>query len=687
VLARVALLQAHAQCANIAAAAGATPAGGSAPHQRGYGGAAPAAAVGELCAGMVAKAQAPYSGMLRVLWGALLQDHAVLSTQDLVVASHYRSILFGDANPAVADSVTPCYEAAWPAVLAALTARLPPSDQISAARAADLKHQAAAAAAPGAHRDGWSEFVDVVSASDGAAANAGAWEEQAAARAWTVYAFLADYSLVMLSDHAGQTADAFASQQPRECIAAAQRAAAALSALRALLSPALLAAGLVPLETSRSAVQLITAVAYDTLYPMTWSVALGTARSARPSSGGALSARAARTGGGSSGTTAAAVGVVAEAAAGVVCALCQGLPAAVVKGDADLHNSLVEALLELTSIAAPYSLAASPSAAAAHRAAAAVPYLPASSAGQGPALPSAASTQLTRALTAALAAARHLLAQQLAAERAVEPLCKMGVRLLLTAVPGPQLAAAQAFFTEACMPAAVAAGAAGVDRSTAATACSTLIGAARQAMGDAGSSGPQLQAVLAGLLSAAAAATSLQASSTNTTVTNGSCSSSGHVMAECLGVLLTALAPTARPAVQRGALEALRTTLQEAHAEYTHQQKAAASRSPSSSSSGKAVLAERCLGALAPQVAALVHAATHRPAAVLEGERLAAVVEGLKVRFLNVDPATAGSVFLGAWLTLLLPLPTPPLPWTDPSFRRNSPPAPSTPHPYHRSSS
>ncbi len=620
VLARVALLQAHAQCANIAAASSSSGSG------NGSSSAAPAAAVGELCAGMVAKAQAPHGGMLRVLWGALLQDLAVLSTQSAAVAAHYRSILFGDVTPAVADGVTPCYEAAWPAVLAALAAQLPPAAAITEARV----HQeagAAAAAAPGAAREGWSEFVDVVSASDGAAANAGAWEEQAAARAWTVYSFLTDYSLVLISDHGGQTADAFASgAPPRECLAAAQRTAAALAALRALLGPAHLAAGLAPPAVCKAAAQIVTALSYDTLYPMAW-LATDLRRSARPSSG---------VGSSSSGSSvAAAVGLVAEAAAGVLRALCQGLPAAAWADDAELAPAVVESLLALTSVAAPYSLDLTVD----RSKQAAAPYAPVA---PGRAAAAAASgPQLARALADALAAARQLLAARPAPAGALRPLFEMGVRLLLSAPPGPQVAAAQAFFCDSCLPAAVAAG----DKESAGlvnAASAALIGSVGQAVnaasggGGGGGGSARLPALLTALLGSAATLSVL--------------SGGADLVAAALGVVQSALVPGAPPAAQRAALEALRATLQEAQAEHQQQQKGGRS-------TGKAALAERCMGALAPQVAALVHAGTRRPAAALEGERLAAVVEGLKVLLLvNNLSAAKGEPAQAAVLSVLVPL-------------------------------
>ena len=106
-----------------------------------------------------------------------------------------------------------------------------------------------------------------------------------------------------------------------------------------------------------------------------------------------------------------------------------------------------------------------------------------------------------------------------------------------------------------------------------------------------------------------------------------------------LGALQSALVPDSAPAWQLAALEALRSALQDAQAEAASaaaavvageglQQPLAKVRPPR----GAAVLAARAVGALAPAGAALVHAGTRRPVAALEGERLAAVVGGLKVR-------------------------------------------------------
>lgn len=74
---RVAMLQAHAQCATIAsaAAAAALSAGNAGAGRSGR------MAGGALCAEAVTKGQAPYNDQLAVLWGALVADWAVLTSQ------------------------------------------------------------------------------------------------------------------------------------------------------------------------------------------------------------------------------------------------------------------------------------------------------------------------------------------------------------------------------------------------------------------------------------------------------------------------------------------------------------------------------------------------------------------------------------------------------------------------------
>ena len=628
VLSRVALLQAHAQCANIASAA--AVAAGSGGGGSGSGGNATAAAVGELCASMIVKAQAPHAGMLRVLWVALLQDHAALATQEPAVAGHYRSMLFGDATPALADGTLACYEAAWPDALPAAVAALPPAAAVAAAREAEARAARAPSPAAGAPPS-WAEFVDAVAASDGAAASPEAWEEQAAARAWAFFSFLLDDSLALASDHAGQAADAFAAGQPRAAAAAAARAAAALRALGALLARERLEAGLVAPEVSRGAAELLTAVAYDTLYPMAWARAASAAagppsRAATPSAGGEAGAAA-------STADSAAVGALAEAAAGVAEALCRGATAPGTLGE--LGPALVEALLALTSVAAPFSLTRAAGAggggskAVAAAAVAAARYAPAAAAAAGS---SEQQRALDRALAACLAGARALLAQRDPAARAlVAPLCEMGVRLLLTAAPGPQLAAAQAFFVEACLPAAAHAA-----DGTAAAACAQLEAAARQAVAAAGSDSARLPAVFSGLLAAAAAAAAVG--------DDGAADrSDGALACRALGAVQQAINCDGAPAVQRAALEALRSALQDA-------------QQASGAHASKAAYAERLAGALGPGAAAVLHAATLSPSP-LASDAVAAAAEALKALLVvNTAAAARGAAAQAAALAVLVPL-------------------------------
>ncbi len=104
---KVALLQAHAQCATIGLRSAAAAAGGlgsglgrtasgrgslglaRSGSGRGSGFGAPGSVV---CEGVVAKAQAPYKELLLLLWGVLLQDQAVLRTQHPAVVAQYRCV-------------------------------------------------------------------------------------------------------------------------------------------------------------------------------------------------------------------------------------------------------------------------------------------------------------------------------------------------------------------------------------------------------------------------------------------------------------------------------------------------------------------------------------------------------------------------------------------------------------------
>jgi hypothetical protein len=107
--ARVALLEAHAHCAALAAAGGADDA----------------------TRAVVVRAQGPFLTLLVECWIGLLHDHAVLSTQPPAAAAAHRLALYGrlgaeraPAAAAVAEGVRPALRRAWPAALEAAACTL-----------------------------------------------------------------------------------------------------------------------------------------------------------------------------------------------------------------------------------------------------------------------------------------------------------------------------------------------------------------------------------------------------------------------------------------------------------------------------------------------------------------------------------------------------------------------------------
>ena len=178
--------------------------------------------------------------------------------------------------------------------------------------------------------------------------------------------------------------------------------------------------------------------------------------------------------------------------------------------------------------------------------------------------------------------------------------------------------------------------AAGAGAESAAAACAALLDALRDA--SVTSQAGRLPALYAGLVASAAALAAFEAAGPVVAMLRQR-QGGEDLVGRTLGALQSALVPDSAPAWQLAALEALRSALQDAQAEAASaaaavvageglQQPLAKVRPPR----GAAVLAARAVGALAPAVAALVHAGTRRPVAALEGERLAAVVGGLKVR-------------------------------------------------------
>jgi len=272
VKARVALLQAHAQCANLAQAFGSdsSSAGGSSSRAAiTQAAAADDVALGivrpgcfspnstinnQLCCSIVVKSQAPYLDMLLLLWWGVLLDYAAFSSTVPGFLDGHKSLLFGHTFPEVVDAVRGTYAAAWPDVLIALASNLPGPQQLAAgSAAAGSRSTTQQQVAPEQQQDaGWSAFVDLVfsgadltakgssSSSNGAATKPGSssagpsagaadkvashWHKQLQVQCASIHANLIDVCL-MLSDAAAACAEAL-----QACCSSTAAAAAGIAA-------------------------------------------------------------------------------------------------------------------------------------------------------------------------------------------------------------------------------------------------------------------------------------------------------------------------------------------------------------------------------------------------------------------------------------------------------------------------
>lgn len=254
VKARVALLQAHAQCSNLAQAFGGSS-GGSGGGSRAAGAAssssssrgAPAAAAdgddalgivqpgcfspnstinNELCCSIVVKSQAPYLDMLLLLWWGLLLDYAAFSSPLPGVVQNHKSLLFGHTYPEVVEAVQGTYAAAWPAVLIAVASNLPGPEQLASAAQSETVKGSAVGQQQEALVAAWSAFVDTVSSGADLAAKssstgsnklqvAGAadkaasqWHQQLQLQCKGMHAVLVDMCLMLLFQSAAACATA-----------------------------------------------------------------------------------------------------------------------------------------------------------------------------------------------------------------------------------------------------------------------------------------------------------------------------------------------------------------------------------------------------------------------------------------------------------------------------------------------
>jgi hypothetical protein len=327
VRARVALLQAHAQCANLAQAFGRCSSSGgtgsSTQHPSGEdisrpGCFSPNSTINnELCCSIVVKSQAPYLDMLLLLWWGVLLDCAAFNSTLPGVLQNHKSLLFGHTFPEVVEDVQGTYAAAWPSVLIAVASSLPGPKQLITARdpgdaagggrsQTPLGGSGSVSGAGTQQQDSqqaaWSSFVDLVSsgadlsaqggtaakaAADGSSAAAAAdraaelWHLQLQLQCANMHAVLLEVCLMLLSDAAAVCAAVLAvgagsngtmqELQQQQFIpaatAAARRVAVGLQALQLLLTQQHMQAGLVAPAVCCDIVKALTAVAEQVLLP------------------------------------------------------------------------------------------------------------------------------------------------------------------------------------------------------------------------------------------------------------------------------------------------------------------------------------------------------------------------------------------------------------------------------------
>jgi hypothetical protein len=322
VKARVALLQAHAQCANLAQAFGRCSSSSSGGTSKD-----PAAAAAdddalgvsrpgcfspnstinnELCCSIVVKSQAPYLDMLLLLWWGVLLDYAAFNSTLPGVMQNHKSLLFGHTYPEVVEAVQGTYAAAWPSVLIAVASNLPGPQQLIAATASGAS-SSSQVVVPAQQQDprqaAWSAFVDLVSSgtelvakgggssssnsvsSSGASAAAAVaadkaaelWHQQLLLQCRGMHAVLLEVCLMMLSEAAAACAAALAASHqqqqqqqvalPAAAVAAARRVAVSLQAVQLLLTRQHIQAGLASVDVCADVTRALAAVAQQVLLP------------------------------------------------------------------------------------------------------------------------------------------------------------------------------------------------------------------------------------------------------------------------------------------------------------------------------------------------------------------------------------------------------------------------------------
>jgi hypothetical protein len=319
VKARVALLQAHAQCANLAQAFGRCSSGSGSGTSKDPAAAADGDALvfsrpgcfspnstinNELCCSIVVKSQAPHLDMLLLLWWGALLDYAAFNSTLPGVLQNHKSLLFGHTYPEVVEAVQGTYAAAWPSVLIAVASNLPGPQQLIASTAnsasSSSTHAAVSAQQQDTRQAAWSAFVDLISSGtelvakggssskgvSGLGASAGAAAADKAAQLWHqqlllqcrgMHAVLLEVCLMMLSEAAAACAAALlASQQeqqqqqvalPAAAVAAARRVAVSLQAMHLLLTRQHIQAGLSRVDVCADVSRALAAVADQALLP------------------------------------------------------------------------------------------------------------------------------------------------------------------------------------------------------------------------------------------------------------------------------------------------------------------------------------------------------------------------------------------------------------------------------------
>lgn len=473
VQAKVALLQAHAQCACI----GVKDAS---------------------CGAVVARAQEPHRPALLALWAVLLQDQVLMTTQPAGVALAHRSALYGSAQPTLLSAVRPVYAGAWPVVAEALTRSLP--------AAAAMTQQPADAGDVSSMHAVVEVLLRAAGRSEGGVTAAQFWQRHGAA----LHVQLVDACLLLLTSALAGSGGASGGGQSQQqsgprgrggggvsnaaAVTAGQassdaKVVALLGDLQRLMAAEYVAAGIVPAAVVQDVLQLLLALVKHEL------AAAAATGPGRPSGSGGAPQQAVATPLAPrrsitlsrSGTPSAAAAAAASAAPGpqwrllspatlesvaeLLQGVCAGLPARALQARPKLLSLATDVLLGCTSLVVPFRAGSNGK-----------PLPAAAGAGGSAAAPAegAAATTADQTLAALLLAAQELTkaAQHAGMERSAvltdlpstpttaaassatdsagdedssstcfaAVVVSMAARLLLTAPIGPQLTACVKFF-------------------------------------------------------------------------------------------------------------------------------------------------------------------------------------------------------------------------------------------------